>query len=66
MKIEIIGESSLRAFSLLLTCIKRLSALKATFVLLFERPIKTGFTVNANYGKLTLNVCMVYTCMYNL
>ena len=33
--------------AILLTCIKRYSVLKTNFGVLFEWPLKTGFTVNA-------------------
>ena len=45
MKVESIAECSLEHSAILLTCIKQKSVLKLIFGLLFEWPLKTGFTV---------------------
>ena len=45
MKVESIAEP-LELSAILLTCIKQLSDLKTNFALLFQWPLKTGFTEN--------------------
>ena len=70
MKVESIAECSREHSAILMDCIKRKSVLKIILGLLFERPLKTGFTVY--YCNLTMFISTTamsikpITCYKNL